>query len=135
MYIGILKKKKMNKEFVPYEPSLDLKELGFDEPCFGYYLNNEFQFFADVRSCNTNSEFGFYPTTPTFSQAFRFFREKYGLYHEIKMFGDWDKPQYSYIVSGRTMTNPAHMWYYEHKDSHEEAELACLKKLIELVKK
>lgn len=29
----------MNKEFVKYEQSLALKELGFDEPCFGYYRN------------------------------------------------------------------------------------------------
>jgi hypothetical protein len=50
------------------------------------------------------------------------------------MFGDWDKPQYSYLVSGRTMNNPAHMWYFEDKDSHEEAELECLKKLIEIIK-
>ena len=28
----------MDKEFVPYEQSLQLKELGFDEPCFGFYL-------------------------------------------------------------------------------------------------
>jgi hypothetical protein len=27
----------MNKEFIPYEQALDLKELGFDEPCFGWY--------------------------------------------------------------------------------------------------
>ena len=27
----------MNKEFIPYEQALVLKELGFDEPCFGYY--------------------------------------------------------------------------------------------------
>lgn len=27
----------MNKEFVPYEQALALKELGFDEPCFAYY--------------------------------------------------------------------------------------------------
>jgi hypothetical protein len=27
----------MNKEFVPYEQALQLKELGFDEPCLGYY--------------------------------------------------------------------------------------------------
>jgi hypothetical protein len=27
----------MTKEFVSYEEALALKELGFDEPCFGYY--------------------------------------------------------------------------------------------------
>jgi hypothetical protein len=27
----------MNKEFIPYEQALALKELGFDEPCLGFY--------------------------------------------------------------------------------------------------
>ncbi len=31
------KQSNMKKEFVPYEPSLALKELGFDEPCFAFY--------------------------------------------------------------------------------------------------
>ena len=29
--------KPMNKEFIPYEQALELKELGFDEECFKYY--------------------------------------------------------------------------------------------------
>jgi hypothetical protein len=133
----------MNREFAPYEPSLNLKELGFDEPCFRFfysdgrisdnlendiiskdYINTRINGYSELNSCSA----------PTFSQAFRWFREKHKLYHTINMFGDWDKPQYSYLVSGRTMNNPAHMWYFEDKDSHEEAELACLIKLIEIVK-
>ena len=31
----------MTKEFVPYEQVLELKELGFDEPCFKYYVDNK----------------------------------------------------------------------------------------------
>lgn len=27
----------MNREFIPYEFALKLKELGFDESCFGWY--------------------------------------------------------------------------------------------------
>jgi hypothetical protein len=27
----------MNKEFIPYKLALELKKLGFDEPCFGYW--------------------------------------------------------------------------------------------------
>ena len=27
----------MDKEFIPYEQALALKELGFDEPCFRWY--------------------------------------------------------------------------------------------------
>jgi hypothetical protein len=28
----------MEKEFIPYKQALALKELGFDEPCLGWYL-------------------------------------------------------------------------------------------------
>jgi hypothetical protein len=119
----------MNKEFVPYEEALALKELGFDEPCLAYYEDNKLTHgrLNDVGKRR-------YLQTPLYQQAFRWFREKHKLYHTINMFGDWDKPQYSYLVSGRTMNNPAHMWHFEDKDSHEEAELACLKKLIEIIK-
>ena len=124
----------LEKEFVPYEPSLALKKLGFDEPCFTFY-NGKFIQSTEFDFDSYNSiDVGHHPLAPTFSQAFRWFREKYSLYHNIKMFGDWDKPQFSYIISGRTMTNPAHMWHYEDKNSYEEAELACLIKLIEIVK-
>jgi hypothetical protein len=27
----------MNREFTPYDRALKLKELGFDESCFGFY--------------------------------------------------------------------------------------------------
>ena len=30
----------MEKEFVTYDQALALKELGFDEPCFGWYEHN-----------------------------------------------------------------------------------------------
>ncbi len=29
----------MEKDFIPYEEALALKELGFDEPCFAVYFN------------------------------------------------------------------------------------------------
>ena len=31
----------MKNEFIPYEQALQLKELGFNEQCFGYYVGNE----------------------------------------------------------------------------------------------
>jgi len=39
----------MKDQFVTYEIALKLKELGFDEGCFGYYSpgNNEFSFFNE----------------------------------------------------------------------------------------
>jgi len=125
-----------NKEFIPYADALALKELGFDEPCFGYYWIHDKELVLNLNTPFQGYHKGFDGSisAPTFSQCFRWFREKYRLYHVINMFGDWDKPQYGYIVSGKTMDNPAHMWHYENKDSYEEAELACLIKLIEIVK-
>jgi hypothetical protein len=120
----------MEKEFIPYEQALALKELGFNKPCLAYY-----DYYTKGVPLNIyESDDGCGQPAPLYQQAFRWFREKHKLYHTINMFGDWDKPQYSYLVSGRTMNNPAHMWHFEDKDSYEEAELECLKKLIEIVK-
>ena len=33
----------MQKQFVTYEISLKLKDLGFDEKCLGCYVNNELE--------------------------------------------------------------------------------------------
>lgn len=30
----------MEKEFIPYDLALRMKQLGFDEPCFGYFCND-----------------------------------------------------------------------------------------------
>jgi len=132
----------MNKEFIPYKQAVELKELGFDEPCLAFYDGKETNqvYYNSIRNGSGDYEpfknnerlkwFG----APLYQQAFKWFREKHRLYHVINMFGDWDKPQYSYIVSGKTMGNPAHMWYYEDVDSYEKAELICLNKLIEIIK-
>jgi hypothetical protein len=123
----------MEQEFIPYEQALALKKLGFDEPCFGYYIDNKFEFFADVRSCNTNSEFGFYPTAPTYSQAFKWFREKYGLYHSIGLDDSLENNincDYQIINHSQSISELETSF-----KSYEEAELACLIKLIEIVKK
>ena len=115
----------MEIEFVPYQQAIELKELGFDEPCFGYYNNgNEFTFFVDVRSGNTNSEFRFFPTAPTFSQAFRWFREKGS---DVKV-----QKESTGLYFGFYWTGAA--WITVGAGSYEEAELACLRKLIEIVK-
>jgi hypothetical protein len=122
----------MEQEFIPYEQALALKKLGFDEPCFGYYIDNKFEFFADVRSCNTNSEFGFYPTAPTYSQAFKWFREKYGLYHSIGLDDSLENNincDYQIINHSQSISELETSF-----KSYEEAELACLIKLIEIVK-
>ena len=127
----------MEKEFVNYEIALALKELGFDEPCFGYYFN-ESKVLMVISEKDINYLTGTSGTSnttftlaPTFSQAFRFFREKYGLIsyvHPLALLQDTKKWCYE-------ITNFESSWD-EDSDLHtpEEAELACLQKLIEIVK-
>ena len=103
----------MEKEFLPYEVALYLKELGFNESCLGFYDE-----FSNNKVCYGYSD-GI-NKAPTFSQTFRWFREKYGLYYSIQ------------IKDG--------MWFFEKWSlsvfkTYEEAELECLKKLIEIVKR
>ena len=64
----------MKQLFVTLEIAITLNEKGFNDPCFAYYnSHNEFMYFADVKNCNTNSEFGFYPTVPTYQQVIDWF--------------------------------------------------------------
>ena len=114
----------MNKEFVTYEQALSLKELGFDEPCFGSYD----PFGSKQLSCSGIYTYGNCIAAPLYQQAFRFFREKYQLQHEIvyDMSDDLTNKVYVYTVFGTDRS--------EEYKTYEEAEQACLNKLIKIVK-
>ena len=126
----------MEKEFIPYEQALALKELGFDEPCLSCY-DEEKTFEYDAIPNNQNLLQGFV-SSPTFSQAFRFFREKYGLFAEITLWGDGlgyismikeiKQEEFIEVYNKDIVDTGLPIWKYE------EAELECLKKLIEIVK-
>jgi hypothetical protein len=123
----------MNKEFVPYEESLALRELGFDEPCM-YYVDEQnnsfiynFQTHPDefIEWCSVTVI-----STPLYQQAFRWFREKYNLYQFVHYHS---RPEYTFAVYNDIEMN----WTLHEKvsfNTYEEAELACLKKLIQIVK-
>ena len=121
-----------NKEFVPYEQALELKELGFDEPCFFAFDNCSTPMrCTDLRTSEqrfngVNYNSSTYTSQPTFSQAFRWFRDKYGFLSFI------DMDNYSYyrftIYKGTGISEAPF-------ETYEEAELGCLKKLIEIVEK
>jgi len=133
----------MEKEFIPYAEALALKELGFDEPCFGFYLtNNKINLFKDCKwEERTNSEFIHHfmdrdtsCVAPTFFQAFRWFREKYDLVCIIT-FDDDVKGKWFGNLYGHYETHGKYDFgYTELFKTYEEAELECLVKLIEIVK-
>lgn len=109
------------KDFVPYNESLQLKELGMDEPCIATYGElGQFELQDFEQSYDT------FPShivsAPLFLQAFRWFREKYGVHLHPSKFDDT-------------------LWCVEYGDwssdvfnSYEEAELACLRKLIDIAR-
>ena len=86
----------MKKEFVPYDESLALKELGFDELCICIYnrekslrvnvFNNPNDRFKSVQLSYNNGKI----PAPLYQQAFRWFREKYKLQAEILWRGDME---------------------------------------------
>jgi hypothetical protein len=131
----------MEKEFTPYEEALALKELGFDEPCFVYWVFDGIEVtFSTSHNKSGWSMIGFKNnqmvkkaglcTAPTYSQAFRWFREK----HDLHV----NKTGNNYYTSFN-MVEPkievlSFIRYTDTENHYEEAELACLKKLIEIVK-
>jgi hypothetical protein len=129
----------MNKEFAPYEQSLAIKELGFDEPCFGYYVglgDNKEKPFTLVEIQSEKGQFEWIDNVyhaPLYQQAFRWFREKYEYISFIRgrksMGFDYTLSDVPTDLSKRdTFQSP---YVYQ---TYEEAELACLIKLIEIAK-
>ena len=126
----------IEKDFVPYEEALALKELGFDEKCF---CNWEESWSPEpeheIRMVLTTEQTWLRPGwihAPTFSQAFRFFRNKHNINAQIAFC--------EYSVSSEnswkfTFDNPTNVLIWNGKfNTYEEAELECLKVLIEMVK-
>ena len=119
----------MNKEFIPYEQALELKKLGFNEPCFGWFTNSYLRIGSVVENKHVQGEDEI--LAPLYQQAFRWFREKHQCESSIiAMFLPYEHyKEYQFIIT-----------YTESEivetnfNSYEEAELACLKKLIEIVK-
>jgi hypothetical protein len=116
----------MNKEFIPYTEALALKELGFDEPCLGLFHNDK-SFYST--QCKSHKQYhGQVCSAPLYQQAFRWFREKYGYYYQIGNSGDNTK---FLMLRNSEMSI---VWNDKGFNTYEEAELACLIKLIEIVK-
>ena len=114
------------KDFVTYEQALELKELGFDEPCFGYYPNCD----VLIQKNAIKEEFKTYTIAPLYQQAFRWFREKYFIHHKIgRDYDTWDYELYDFKSGNKHIPTG-----FKTFNTYEEAELACLIKLIETVK-
>ena len=126
----------MEKEFVTYDQALALKELGFDEPCLAFwdgkntdafYFNNISDASGDYVPFQKHDRLKWFGA-PLKQQVFRWFREKYGYW--------------SYIKEATKGTCRFNIEKFDEKffnsglfGSYEDAESACIDKLIEMVKK
>ena len=117
-----VKKQGMESLFCPYKQSLALKELRFEEPCMrGWDKNGKIWYHPDSDIVLDN---------PTFSQAFRFFREKYGLHYIICKNIQMDGYGYREVILIPYMEENENTIF----KTYEEAEVECLVKLIEIAK-
>jgi hypothetical protein len=126
------------KDLIPYQEALELKQLGFDEPCMAFYdgKGNSTIYYNSLRDGSGDYKpfkaterlkwFG----SPTYSQAFRWFREKYQVVGIVK-FGSND---FTYNIYNEDAIGLLTKDSLNFNGTYEEAELACLKKLIEIVK-
>jgi hypothetical protein len=124
----------MKDLFVSYEQATQLKELGFNEPCFGYYytLNGkDWKFVEKTEFSRLDDEinigYKFSLLTPLKQQVLRWFRDKYNLVSWVYI-DNVDRYFYTIIENGRFVVD--HKVY----PTYEEAEDACINKLIEIIK-
>jgi hypothetical protein len=119
----------MKNEFINYEQALALKELGFNEPCLAKHdLKHILLRVEECKSQENAQEFD-YILAPLYQQAFRWFREKYNLVFNFISYSIVKPGEYHWSIT----------WNDEAKASgivktYEEAEQACLDKLIEIAK-
>ena len=122
----------MEKEFVTYEQALELKELGFNEPCFGWWFVDEKMLFIEKSKKSTSDNI---LQAPLKQQVFRWFRDNHNLFGCIDL--QSSNPSHWYIRVDDIIEND---FVYHSEDyrikykTYEEAEDACINKLIELVK-
>ena len=147
----------MKNEFVPYDIALSMKGLGFNEPCIAWWFKERLLMLGQYENTfpaeeievennnieikrqdfDSDDQFKDYLkscSAPLYQQAFRWFREKHNLTTHIQwnVGGIWDYTVEKSIPRGMLDMSPTR--YMVGLKTYEEAELACLRKLIEIVK-
>ena len=119
----------MNKDFVTYEQAVQLKELGFNESCFACYIKGypKSLSFGSADKEDASKLI----LAPTYSQAFRWFRENYKLHSYIHSDYSWNISGGIWDLNG--YKGSRYDWDSDTYITYEAAELDCLNKLIEII--
>jgi len=117
----------MNRNFIPYQEAFELKQLGYPQnEYFAWYGSNELNYDSEYdQDAFTHA----CCAAPLYQQAFEFFRYRYNLKSCI-MFRtsmEDDVEYYDWLIKGEEVI-------YRHFPDYKDAELACIKELIEIVK-
>ena len=137
----------MKEQFVPYDLAIRLKELGFDEECFDYYIpngkaishifNNSFE--LKKYNSETNHIYGDIElvSRPLWQQCWDWFRYKYGLEIDFTFHTNYlengDNNVYEINVQNRNSGELYLLTPLNGFKTYQKAQLALLNKLIEIV--
>lgn len=118
----------MNKEVVTYEQAIALKEIGFKETCFSFF-NGEGELYESEGWGYTYGKnvLGEEVSAPLKQQVFKWFRDN-GIDCSIVLMRIDGWNEYQYVIF--TLDEIVETGF----NTYEEAEEACIDKVIELVK-
>ena len=120
----------LEKYFIPYDRALKLKELGFDEECLATIDQTEYVHIKGTKKSPRGSMMYDTIDCPLFCQVFDWFREKYNLNSFII-----DSKSYNWYFNINDMVKDDVVSETLYFKTFEEAQLACLDKLIEICEK
>ena len=131
-------KRNYEKEFVHYDLALELKKLGFKEKCLAAYCGEpEIRFRVLEKNTFINDKSS-WVTTPLWQQAFDWFRYVMLLDNFIIPYwfidGEYKVKKYTYSIEPSNRFDEYFDCDSDEYDTYKDAELECLKKLIELAK-
>lgn len=124
----------MNKNFLSFELSKKLKELGFNELCFGKFIKKgKFQMSTLGGGFNYNDgAYGNITSAPLFSQAFDFLKQKFNISGSTSITSSGKYCFHIYVYKGITGWEMFPGFNYGI-DSEFEAKSECIKDIIKII--
>lgn len=134
--------KGLRNEFVVYPLALRMKALGYNEPCFGYYIglgDNKEKPFKFLEEKTEKGQFELIDNVcqaPTWQSAFEWLLETHLVYGIVipTITTYWTFKTMTYAKGMIEVPPYKNVDAYDYSERHE-AQQVCLEKLIEIVEK
>ena len=126
----------MKNQFVSYEIALALKELGFDEECFGWFYLNK-PSYIEYERCKLKECSNVHIPSPLYQQVEQWFREKHQIiiavhaYRDLDAIDEVDQILWEFTLWDKEWNDTSDYTYYH---SYEEARDAAILEAIKIVK-